>query len=1087
MTPVLWLHIPVYLLVLLQGSFAQFTSLPRWGQATVLVHEILFVHGGKTDQFNAYSYTSAPTNNDLFLLDLSVVFQAASPPWQYVGGSANSSAEQGPMLAWHTLSAYNNTQVLVFGGDGGPNSTVVLPEEPDSASILDVYDQVEPRWITEPQSWANEPDRRIHHAAASIGGDIWLVGGEKNDGSGLAFSDHYLFNPSPPNFTLLPTGGPPDLYGHATVVLGNGTILVLGGYSASEAQLMPFTTIWALDTTASTLSWYLLSVAISSAPSPRRAFASAVVQGNKVVIHGGSDATLQTTYSDGWVLDASASPMTWTNIADMSQLGARRDHFAVAMGTQVIFGFGYGSNSPATAALQIFDMDSNSFVPSYNPPTTPAQTTLPPASGTYASGQTPTNAPGQSGTSIPGHASGGTNDGSPTIGPVHPTSVNGNDPSPDGLSKKGVTAITVGTIFGFLAVIVAASATYAYHRRHRQDAPGRFRRLLGGEDTDASSPDSEVGAGFGPRPREKVLMAGNGRYSDNETPGWARFGVGRARSSAQRDRFDILADEDEREFEARSQLMRQGSGSSRSWYSGHSHQRTGSGRRPVFGDVFQGSLTSLRSVGAMIASNIGTSGSRRVASSPNWWEKDDLRLDPFADEEALLQSEAGHPSDMPLAPVGGAAVALASRLRGGHTDSGLSGAPYVDPFRDQEAEVVYDVGDDGDDEHSSGKALSGPYEKATQNSHNSSHSTIARSLSSLPPLTTVSSRGSSSEPGTSSTHEPPGSVFSSSVHDSSGSSHDATGALSRASSSRPRTTSIVGAASVPTQPIRRSDSWWRRFKRTSFRETSPDAAQRPNFDFRDPNPAPRLTAIREGSGHSNSPDSPESRAAAGKGPSPKDPRTRVGELYASGGHDRSLSSLQTSKTMDSETIERYGRGMDVVQRERDSTMSSHHSTPSTASVGVDEHPPWTGRPLSVVVGSDASLSHSEDTERPDVPFVESPVDSEMPESAENHSSYTAGSATATHHSGDPPLRAAKRKSTGGSVAARIAEFERRNSQDTLALVSPVSPTRHSPPLDAREGPHKKRKSAVAVNYGLVPKPELFVANPDDRSRQASSS
>lgn len=76
----------------------------RWGQATAVINNHLFLHGGKTDQFNSFSYTAAYTNNDLLHLDLSQSFDPSSPPWQYIAGSENSSTPQGPILAWHSLS-----------------------------------------------------------------------------------------------------------------------------------------------------------------------------------------------------------------------------------------------------------------------------------------------------------------------------------------------------------------------------------------------------------------------------------------------------------------------------------------------------------------------------------------------------------------------------------------------------------------------------------------------------------------------------------------------------------------------------------------------------------------------------------------------------------------------------------------------------------------------------------------------------------------------------------------------------------------------------------------------------------------------
>ena len=198
-----------------------------------------------------------------------------------------------------------------------------------------------PSWDYVPESWANEPLRRIYHSASQSQGKVWIVGGLKADGSGNAFSEHYVFDPTSPSFTQLSsTGGPPDILGHTSVVLSNGWLLVLGGYSPSEQTLIPMTTVWVLDTTSSNPTWSTLSVSSASVPPPRRGFASTLLPNGKVLIHGGADAALSTSLSDGWILDTTQNPMVWTSVDALSQLGPRRDHTAVAVGQTVLFFFG---------------------------------------------------------------------------------------------------------------------------------------------------------------------------------------------------------------------------------------------------------------------------------------------------------------------------------------------------------------------------------------------------------------------------------------------------------------------------------------------------------------------------------------------------------------------------------------------------------------------------------------------------------------------------------------------------------------------------------------------------------------------------
>ena len=311
------------------------TPMSRWGQASALVENVLFIQGGRTDQYNAFAYSSAPVNNDILYLPLNSSFDLSSPPWQYVAGST------GPAVAWHTVTPFDTANLLLFGGDAGPNGPIADPEEADSAALLDASNRTGPVWHLQSKSWADEPLRRIYHTACQSGGKIFLVGGEKTDGSGSAFSDHYVFDPSGPSFTQLPTtNGPPDLFGHASVMLPDGRLLVFGGYSPSGNTLLPFSNVWTLDTTQSSYAWTASEVANATLPSPRRGFAAAILDTGKVLIQGGADADMQNVFSDGWVLDTTQSPMSWTAVEALSQIGPRRDHFAVAVGSEVIIGFG---------------------------------------------------------------------------------------------------------------------------------------------------------------------------------------------------------------------------------------------------------------------------------------------------------------------------------------------------------------------------------------------------------------------------------------------------------------------------------------------------------------------------------------------------------------------------------------------------------------------------------------------------------------------------------------------------------------------------------------------------------------------------
>ena len=102
---------------------------------------------------------------------------------------------------------------------------------------------------------------------------------------------------------------------------------------------MPLTTIFSLDTTQSPPSWTSWQTSTSDPPRGRRGFAAVLVQDNQLLIHGGADATLETTYGDAYILDLNTR--TWSGLSEVQlALGPRRDHFAFAVNDIVVFGFG---------------------------------------------------------------------------------------------------------------------------------------------------------------------------------------------------------------------------------------------------------------------------------------------------------------------------------------------------------------------------------------------------------------------------------------------------------------------------------------------------------------------------------------------------------------------------------------------------------------------------------------------------------------------------------------------------------------------------------------------------------------------------
>ncbi|KAF8239707.1 galactose oxidase [Tricholoma matsutake] len=962
---------------LLSDPVAAYNPLPRWGQATVMINDTLFVHGGKTDQYNSYSYSSAPTNTDLLCLSLSSSFDVSSPSWQLL----NSSSSNGPAVAWHTLSAFSSSGVLLFGGQPGPNSPTVLVDRSDSASLLNINNLPDPEWVPEAASWAGQPLRRMHHSAVTApSGLVYIIGGEKADGSNNVYSDNYIFDSVGPSFTLLPAdNGPPGVYGHASIILPDGRLLVFGGYSQSRGTLLPFSTIFIMDTSRSNLSWSTLSTLNSSLPAPRRAFAAALLSDGKILIHGGSDAVLQNNFADGWILDTSQNPMVWTHVEALSQLGARREHFAVSSGSQVIFGFGYGANTAAPTALQIFDVAKRSFTSTFSPP-----------SPSFTQSQTlPSPSP--------------TSDHVASTQGGHPTTTT--DPAPgrgtntSNHSTKTI-AIAVGAVFGFIGV---AALVLVYYVRRRQRRTRSERRFVALNDSDDSA-DSAEGI--------PAVRFSNDPISYNNQHGWGfrvfdTIGLASILSAATGgrtvrhipERRDMLADEDTREFGE--------------WYD--ARRRDGS----------DGSAWSLRNIlGARIRSR-EPSATSTLGEGTVFREKSD----PFSDELALVRAkESGQVA---------LAVAADEKSQGLRQTSSSSSRDYV-----QVHEHVQDEG----------------VPSRSASSKHPSQNTLL--LTQDPPTNSASSLSPSVSPNSS--------LQSSSSNQTS----SASVGYSRFPGQPP--SSIIGSSPTTTsQAMRRSDSWWARFSRTSFldRRVS-DASKRSSgmLDIRDPNPRPQLNAIEE-STHLISPDYEEQHSrlpseSANRGHSSS---TKPSGEY--GAHNKSSTSLGTA---DTEMIEKMAGAVDVVQRFRTaSTNGRTHSTTSSAySLTVDVRFNLLGEVKGI-----ATAEHED--------VVPSPVDMSYTESvgpSSQHSqpqSFIRSKIPPSFSSSSPESSATSLESNHsprvgtGAVASRIREYERKMSLDQ-EVPSPTNTRQHEERLG-------KKGASVAVHYGLVQRPSLFIANPDGRA------
>lgn len=302
-----------------------------WGHAATYLpsSNSLLIHGGKTDPTDAYSYSSAPNTGDTLVLDLFKDFTTGNEEWDVIA--------EGPTVAWHTLDALDES-VLLSGGDGGAS----LPVQTRNDST---YTFTANKWSP---GLTEQPIRKIFSASSASPDAVYITGGEKADGSGLGYAEAWrvtagaTFEPLPD----LPT----DLVGHGSVLLRNGTLLLIGGLVPSASRFMEMTTLYTLDTTTLSAIWRTITLGSRNTPPTRRGHTATLGTANgkeRIYVLGGVAGSLQggQVMGDMWVLDLDTGE--WEEVSSSrkraEQPEGRYDHSAVAVGDQLlVFGGTWG-------------------------------------------------------------------------------------------------------------------------------------------------------------------------------------------------------------------------------------------------------------------------------------------------------------------------------------------------------------------------------------------------------------------------------------------------------------------------------------------------------------------------------------------------------------------------------------------------------------------------------------------------------------------------------------------------------------------------------------------------------------------------
>lgn len=366
--------------------------------------------------------------------------------------------------------------------------------------------------------------RRVHQTAESDKkGGIWIVGGQRADGSGITLDETWQFNSSSdaPRFGPLsqPVG---SVVGATSTLLSDGSLLMLGGQD-ENGQLQSLETLAVLNT--ATGSWSVINATgstQSSIPSPRRNHVAVSLPSRRIFIHGGAaDTALTSALSDAWILDWSKSPPTWSQLPTLDGApSARFGHSAVAYGRKIALTLGWSGGNPADNAVYIFDATAltstttgnsggngwsgGSWSSQYTPDPHATASASPSDSSASKSNGGGNGSSSSSGGNSEENSSGTGSSGGSTgtsASPFQPTSSNGNlnNHTDDGTSPGVKAGAVIGALVG---CGLAFAAGYFLYQRHQDNKIRNYRygdgagALLGGGGAEGPYPFAGFSNGY---------------------------------------------------------------------------------------------------------------------------------------------------------------------------------------------------------------------------------------------------------------------------------------------------------------------------------------------------------------------------------------------------------------------------------------------------------------------------------------------------------------------------------------------------------------------------------------------------------------
>jgi N-acetylneuraminic acid mutarotase len=259
------------------------------------------------------------------------LYDPAANSWSPAASMATSRQD-------HTATLLNNGTVLIVGGSD--NNTVPL-------ASAELYDPVKNAW----SSGGSMATPRDSFTATLLGnGDVLATGGGdlSNPNNPVGLSSAELYDPTTNAWSAAASMSAARI-GNTATLLGNGKVLVTGGYTGGALGSL-LATAELYDPAANTWS------PAASMAIPRFAAAATLLADGKVLVTGGLSLTGVATTAE--LYDPASN--TWSSAASMTT--ARYGHLMTLLkdGTVLVTG-GNDSANTAIASAELYDPTSNSW------------------------------------------------------------------------------------------------------------------------------------------------------------------------------------------------------------------------------------------------------------------------------------------------------------------------------------------------------------------------------------------------------------------------------------------------------------------------------------------------------------------------------------------------------------------------------------------------------------------------------------------------------------------------------------------------------------------------------------------------------